>query len=284
MRVSDFSTDVMIFYLIPVIIILICLLAIIFIVIKKLPNLTALKVETIPSEKENQVKNRIIIERLARKALKAKQLLVELGGPLIGEFKRIFNDFYQRILELEKKNLKPQPLKEIDVKQESKLKIEEAKNNLMEKNFEAAEKICIEILELDIKNLEAYEILAEIYLARKEYKKARETYRYLIKLFSKIAAASQVESEKHRLANYCANLGWVYQLENKNTYALNYYQKAIELEPNNPRFLDLLLKICIILKNKNLAQQTFSALAQADPENQKLAEIQGEIENLSEDK
>ena len=270
----------MLIYFIPLAIIILSLLVILAIVIKKLPNLAAIRIETIPSEKEGQVKNRIITERLARKFLKFRQLMGELTKPLINQMAKSANEIYQKILELEKKNLTPQPLKEIDVRQQVKEKLEQVKKFLDEKDLAAAETVCIEILQLDLKNLDAYQYLVGIYLEKKEYKKSRETLRYLIKLLVKIVNGREGDVEKHRLANCYADLGWVYQLENKNTYALNYYQKAIELEPNNPRFLDLLLKICIILKNKNLAQEIFLALSNADPENQKLAEIRSEIENL----
>jgi tetratricopeptide (TPR) repeat protein len=78
-----------------------------------------------------------------------------------------------------------------------------------------------------------------------------------------------------------AELGEVYELENKPDMALKQYQKAVEMEPSNPRLLDLLLKISIIMKRKDLAQQAFTDLRNADPENKKLAELQTEIDAMS---
>ena len=77
-----------------------------------------------------------------------------------------------------------------------------------------------------------------------------------------------------------ADLGWIYQLERKNTYALANFQKAVDCEPSNPRFLDLLLKISILLKNKDLAWRAYNGLKEADPENKKLPELKEEITTL----
>jgi tetratricopeptide (TPR) repeat protein len=133
-------------------------------------------------------------------------------------------------------------------------------------------------VELNPRNAEVYEILTKIYLEKKEYKKAREVCRYLMKLLVK--GVGETAPEKHRLANCYSDLGWIYELENRPAQAAVNYQKAVDLEPNNPRFLDLLLKISIILKNKNLANRVFNSLRQADPDNQKLADIKEEIKNL----
>jgi lipopolysaccharide biosynthesis regulator YciM len=220
--------------------------------------------------------------------LDIKKVFIEILKPLFGGFKDRLNKFYQNILKLEKENLKESqmalhrsgPLKKIDLKQGIKDKLAEAEKLSAEQSFNDAEEICISIIELDPKNVEAYEILIKIYTEKKEYKKARETCRYLIKLLIKNKAEEEGSVEKHRLANCYADLGTVYQLEQKNSLALKNFQKAVDLESNNPRFLDLLLKISIILEDKNLALQVFNALKKANPDNQKLNEIKDQINQI----
>ncbi|MFA5022460.1 MAG: tetratricopeptide repeat protein [Patescibacteria group bacterium] len=267
----------MIYYLIPLIIIVASLIAILFIVAKKFPNLAAINVESIPKEKETQVINRIMVDRLSRNFLFFKKIFLEVFGPLWKNLSDLGSSIYQNIADLEKKNL-AQPLNQIDLRQQATDKFEEAKKILAEGNLEKTEEICISIIEFDPKNLDAYQMLANVYLENRDYRKARETSRYLIKLMLK---AGSIDGDKHRLANAYADLGWIYQLENKNSYALTNYQKAVELEPSNPRFLDLLLKMSIILKNKTLALEVFSNLKDADPDNQKLPDLEEEIKNLS---
>jgi tetratricopeptide (TPR) repeat protein len=269
----------MIFYIIPGIIIIISFLAIIFIIVKKFPNLAVINVESIAKEKELKVRNRIMIQRLARKAIGWQKVTMEILKPLFDKLMIYGQGLYQKAAELEKKNLNPQPLNQIDINQQVKDNLESAKKSMADQNFTPAEDLCVKVVQLDPKNFEVYEILAEIYWQTKEYRKARETTRYLLKLLNKLGSGV----DKHALANCYADLGWIYQLEKKYQYALVNYRKAAELESSNPRFLDLLLKISIILKNKNLAIQTLNELRVADPDNQKLAEIEAEVDAMPDD-
>ena len=271
----------MILYIIPAITILVSLSVIIFILVKKLPQLSSINIESIAEEKESKVRNRIITERLLRNLIAARKISAEILRPIVKDLTRIGQTFYQRIIELEKAGLqKTQPLKQIDQSQEIKEKLAEADKMLAGGDFVKVEEIAISVLELDKKNFEAYELLAGVYREKKEYKKARQTCRYLIRLLNKEEDEAKAESQKHLLANCHADLGAVYQEEGKSSQALSSFEKAVELEPNNPRFLDLLLKVCIILKDKNLAKQVFTELKKADPENQKLAELKDEIDGL----
>src|SRR3989339_285760 len=56
--------------------------------------------------------------------------------------------------------------------------------------------------------------------------------------------------------------------------------KALEIEPNNPRYLDTKLEISIIKKDKKQAQETYKKLAEVNPENQKLNELKKQIDEL----
>jgi len=270
----------MIFYLIPLILIGVSLVIMIFVIVKKFSSLAAINIESIAEEKEGQVKNRIILERLGRNLVSLKKILIKIINPLKKALGLFGRQIYNKAVELEKDSLKKsQPLKRTDINKDVEGKLVKAEKFLANQDFTKAEEICISIIELDSKNLDAYELLTKVYLEKKEYKKARGTCRYLMKLLIKNGA--EANGAKHRLANCYADLGLIYQSENKNSYALNNFQKAVEIEPHNPRFLDFLLKICIILKNKNLAQKAFVSLEKADPENQKLAELKKEIDKLT---
>ncbi|MFA6411036.1 MAG: tetratricopeptide repeat protein [Candidatus Buchananbacteria bacterium] len=271
----------MIYYLIPLVVIIASFVGIFLIVSKKFPNLAAINVESIPKEKEAKVINRIMIERLNRKFITTTKTLQKVFEPIGKATVDLSNRIYQNITDLEKKTSQAQaPLGQIGIAQQVADKLEEVKEIFSQGDFTKAEEICISIIELDPKNLEAYQILSNVYLANKDYKKARETCRYLLKLMNKTSASNPALIDKHKIANSCADLGWIYQLENKNSFALTNYQKAVELEPNNPRFLDLLLKVSIMLKNKSLASEVFSNLQQTDPDNQKLPDLEAEIKNL----
>lgn len=279
----------MIFYFIPLIIIIASLSAIIYIVVKKLPNLAAINIESIAAEKENRVRNRIMIERLSRSFLKFKKTLEVILRPLLEDISLAWKNFYQKTIELEKENLKKAqlasrrsgPLKKIDINQEIKDKLKPVKKLLADNHLDRAEEQCIAVVGLDPKNLDAYEFLTQIYREKKEYKRAREICRHFLKLLNKINNSKKVNGSRDRLANAYADLGTIYELEGKYSNAVNNYQKAVGFEPNNPRFLDLLLKISIMLKNKPLAKEVFAALKKANPDNKKLSELETEVSSLS---
>ena len=96
----------MLYYLIPLIVIIISILLMIFIVVRKLPQLAAINVETIAKEKETKVKNRIIIDRLARRFSQLKKLLIYLFEPLVKSLQITGTKIYEKTLELEKKESK----------------------------------------------------------------------------------------------------------------------------------------------------------------------------------
>ena len=269
----------MIIYFIFFAVVIASAIIIIYIVVKKFPNLAVMNVETIAKEKENLVRNRIMLNRLLRKFYNLRKITTNIFQPGVSSLVMSLRDFYQKTIELEKQAL-AQPLKQLDLAQQVKDQLAEIEKLIVAQDFVTAEENCIEVIKLDPRNLEVYKFLTEIYLNKKEYKKARETCRFLLKLLSKTVNSKNGVGDKHQLANVYSDLGWIYQLENRYTFALANFKKAVELEPSNPRFLDLLLKISILLKDKNLALQVFSDLKQADPENQKLAEIKSEIDSL----
>ena len=57
----------------------------------------------------------------------------------------------------------------------------------------------------------------------------------------------------------------------------------MEIEPNNPRYLDLAITLAIEVKNKNYASSLFDRFQEVNPENAKLAELFEEISSLSEE-
>ena len=57
-------------------------------------------------------------------------------------------------------------------------------------------------------------------------------------------------------------------------------REALDLEPNNPRYLDLILDLSIMKKDKEEASRYFEKLAAVNPENQKLADWKEKIDSL----
>jgi len=62
--------------------------------------------------------------------------------------------------------------------------------------------------------------------------------------------------------------------------ALEYNRLALDAEPNNPRYLDLILDLSIMRKDKKLALESWEKLAAANPDNNKLADLRSKIDSL----
>ena len=67
--------------------------------------------------------------------------------------------------------------------------------------------------------------------------------------------------------------------ENKEE-AIDNISRALVIEPNNPRYLDMMLEISIINKDKIKALDAYNKLIEVNPDNQKLAGFKEEIEKL----
>ena len=57
--------------------------------------------------------------------------------------------------------------------------------------------------------------------------------------------------------------------------------QAVELEPQNPKYLDLLIEIAIICGNKDLALKGYGELRLVNPENQKLHSFKDRIYKIN---
>ena len=68
----------------------------------------------------------------------------------------------------------------------------------------------------------------------------------------------------------------------KKEEALLNFKEAVRLSPNDPKNLDTLFSAAIEVKDKYLANTTFDKLKQADPNNQKLDEIEEKLKVLNE--
>ena len=260
--------------IIPLIIILFALAVILYIVFKKLPLLANFDIKTIPKEKESETKEKIINERIQRKA----RFFYTKIDPFI---KKVTSFGQVKIKTVQNK------LKDLEEKYKHKLdkgtlitkeeyddlnadiekKLDEGHELMEKEEYEKSEKIYIEIISLDSKNIEAYRGLGSLYFLQKNYDEARQVFEHILKInpndssaFSELAEI-YLKIEEYRKAK-------------ENT------EKALKIQPNNPKFLDLLIKINIIRKDKIKAESVLQKLKVVNPENKKIKDFEEEIKQL----
>lgn len=254
--------------IIPLILILLSFSVIIVIIVRKFPVLANLDVENIPKEKEAKFKEKIISGRLKRNIYQYSSKLKRFTTPISKTVNAFFKWAYNKLHELKDvyKNQEELPKEEVETKADELLI--EAKELIREESMEEAEKILIEIINIDNKNIEAFKTLGELYYERKNFIEARETLQHVLRL----------EKEESGEINF--DLSLVYKEMGDIDEAVNSIKKALTIEPNNPRYLDTLFEISIINKDKAEALSAYNKLKKANPENQKLDEMKAQIDEM----
>ncbi len=280
--------------IIPLILILISLSVIIIIIGKKFSLLANLDVENIQSEKEAKFKERIISNRFERNLIKYYNIIKDLVGPFGQNVQNIFKSFFNKLLEIKEKYREDKRFETIDIKQKINQLFLEAEELKKGGDIEKAERKLIEIIAIDSKNIDAFKNLGRLYLENKNYNEAKQTFEHILKLietnqevqdyFIKTSKGDyDIDNDNSilfKLPSIYFDLALTYQaLEDFDVAILN-LKKALEIEPNNPKYLDTLLEISIIKKDKGLAVNTLEKLKKANPENQKLMEFEKRINEM----
>lgn len=271
----------MVFDFIPIILIIFSLAIIIVIIIRRLPDLKSLDISSIIEERESEVKKRIVAERLARKTDELRAKISPLTKRFLKILETIIKKAYFKILELEQsyKDKEPELKKELaSIKDKETDLLAVGQKYQKAKNFVEAEKIYLELISLNKKNLHAYQGLGEVYLEKKDYDQAIETFVYLTKNLK--AKKELSNGDKHLLAVSFFDLAQIHKYLEKLDRAKKYLEQALELEPNNPRYLDLMVEICIILKDKIRALGYLKKLKKVNPDNVKIKEFATKIKEI----
>ncbi|MFA4941559.1 MAG: tetratricopeptide repeat protein [Patescibacteria group bacterium] len=259
--------------IIPLILILISLGIVIFIVVKKFSVLAAMDVDNIPAEKEAIVKERIISNRLKRNIFKWSSKggkVFRFFGDKIGILAQIF---YKKLHEL-KDSYKTEVILATGDKEK---KIEElsaqAKEMIGDEEIKEAERKLIEIIGLDSQNIEAFKSLGDLYLENKNYEEAKQTFKHILKLMKDSEEVAEIGEINFNLALANKAAGNLAE-------SLADIKEALKYAPSNPRYLDTMLEISIIKKDKIFALDALKKLERANPDNQKLEDFREQIKEL----
>ena len=266
--------------LIPILLLLGCVAGIAVIVGRKLPRLKTLNVESIPAERELRLKQRLLATRLRRRLQAMWRAMAALARPVVRRLAQRIKGLSQRMQELEAKYRRPaSPTAALPTPEELSAILAAADQLQAQGERGKAEDTLMQAVQHDPRHVGAYERLGALYLEAREYVKARDVYSYLVKLLRRHPPAGN--NVKARAAGYHLNLATAYLELGRKAQALQAARKAVGLDPNNPRLLDCLLKISILVKDKALAETTWRALRLTDPDNAKLDELRTQIDQLS---
>lgn len=259
------------------ILIILSLLAVGAVVFRKFTVLANIDVENIESEKQAAVKKRIVSEKFQRSLNKWLKKLWRWVGPFFIMLNNFFAWLYRCLLHWKEKYSQTDLQPHQDVAQQVSSLFAQAQDLIHKEDLAGAENKYIEIIGLDSKSFKAFQLLGQLYLDRQNYQEAEQTLRHAAKL--KMTGQSEPVKDLE-LANVYYYLSQVYQAQNDTLGAVKSLKQALEIEPNNPRYLDKMIDLCIIVKNKGEAFDACQKLEQVNPENQKLADLKQKITNL----
>lgn len=272
------------FDIIPLVLILLSLSVIAVIVVRKFSVLANLNIDTIQVEREARFKEQIISNRIKRNWFRYYMRVVKVARPAWGWMVSFAQDRYAKIVTyrdnaaVAKKNVKPATEESVD--DMTKRMFFEADEFIKNDDFDAAEKIYIAIIGLDSQNTVAFKSLGELYLSKKNYVEAKQTMEHAIRLSENVTLSPEKSFKEYQLAGIYFNLAGICRdMENFDEAVAN-IDKALSIEPNNPRYLDTKLEISIMKKDGEAARRVFAKLKEVNPENQKLDEVLKQIEEL----
>ncbi|MFA6394180.1 MAG: tetratricopeptide repeat protein [Patescibacteria group bacterium] len=280
--------------IIPLILILLSLAVMTGIVVRKFSALANLDIESIPAEKESRFKERIIGNRLKRNLTYWNAKTFKSFSFIGGKLGELFSFLLARLLRLKEKYRADRDLTKSGNEEKTARPVLELLNEadaaIKSESYEEAEKKLIEIISLQSRNLKAFKKLGGLYSLKKQYEEARQSYAHILKLIEDEEAGivnSRDENSEEQLKNLSLERGQVYfelsrvfsEKENYDEAAKN-MKEALKIEPLNPKYLDTMIEISIIGKDKIAALDALKRLEKANPENQKLKEFKERIGEL----
>ena len=247
------------------IIMLLSLLGIGFVFVRKIPQLRVIDISSLPKERERQVKEQLILSKLQRtggaKILRVARvssgvvtLLSKYGRRAVQKLYRI-EQYYQKLKHASEEGM--HSYSEETIRQ----RLESAMELIRQEEYIPAEKIFIDIISHNPKNVQGYESLGNMYLTSGQLDQARETLMFALRL------ASDDASVNSSLAELELKLG-------NPRLALSYLQKAVEKRPKNPRYLDYYIDVSLQVGALKEARKGLQVLKEVNPENKKIEEFE----------
>lgn len=245
--------------------------AVVTVVARKFRILRAIDVKAITEDRHERLKGDLIAKRLSRKFVDVWKTVVTTTDPARRGAQKLYHAAVTKVETLEREyrvrsHLRGSPNNPQSIARVVAL-LEEAQQLLKDGEAEKAEQKFIEVISLHPTSAQAFQGLGEIYLAHKDYQHAKESLRHAIKL-APLATVNYLD------------LAELYQRTGQPAKAAEQCQKAVALEPNDPKNLDALITACIMSGDHPHASATLKQLEAVNPENQKLAELRESVAAL----
>lgn len=236
---------------------------------------------TIRAEQERKVRERIVNQRFDRRLRHALGPIQRAGRAFGERISQTYRQVEERLAHAARVSVaEPE-----DVAQPSEgiqgLLIEATRHEIAGR-FAEAERAYLEVLRHDDRQFQAYRGLGSLYMAQRQYAQAREIFLFLERIqgcndtcyasLAEIAESTgdiaQVETMRKRAVDSAprsatrhAELASFYLANGSPDYALASARRASELDPENPRMLELCLEAAILVPDRGEAERRYERLS-----------------------
>ena len=235
----------------------------IVIALRKAPQLSIVDPLSSREAKTREKKRAILEERMTRQVEEKTRAAWKGLRPVVKALQDGFRRLAGKLTALERRYVERQRKGVIDAA-ELRHMIDEARDMIAAERYDVAEKTLIGVVSHDPKNAAAYELLGRMYIEQKQYAEAKEALEFLLKISPKDASV-------------LAALGEVFEAQGDVGKAFEYYGKAKDVSPNNPKYLDFFIGAAIEARDFLEAQRAVDHLREVNPENQKIPEFEEKI-------
>jgi len=269
-----------------IILLIIALAVILFIILHKMPLLANIDVDNLPAEQATAKKSATINNRIRRQLARHGWWWRNILSPIYAKIQGFFGRGYAKLQRLHRQQVKTKlQLQGLNEQRANELLLE-ANEALSQGRVNEAEQLALESLELDQRQIDGFAVLAEVYNEAKKYKEAQEVWQYIIKRLTQKYRAEELrrrpeaKNTKQKLADYYYLLGQSYYRNDQLDRADHYLRQALKLAPKNPRYLDTMLAVSIMRKDRVTAVLILDTLTAVDPNNGNLSNYLEQIKQL----
>lgn len=264
----------MIWNVILIVVLVVCVAVVMWLGVKKLPELRVVDPSSSKEAKAKELKHTILRKRLERiGGERAAALRRNVFTPIATGLQNVVRRAAGKLTAIERTYVERQKGggEKLHNPEVLRALVREAEELIDNERYEAAEKKLIEVVSHDPKNIPAYEHLGHLYLVTKDFAGARETFQFLTRL-------------SPRDASVLASLGEVADAEGRHEDARGFYKQALDISPKNPKYIDFYISAAIEGGDVHEATTALEHLRESNPENQKIAEFEEMIEELRNEK
>jgi len=257
-------------WLVPLIVLIIAIAVIVFLGLRHLNEVAAVDVSTDPKRAKRDQKMNMYVKRISRLGDEKTKTAKSAAGSVSRGLKKSVKGLYKRAQALERhyKRLQKETQQGVAGTREVRETLRKEAEDLIDKgSFAAAEQRLIELLSLDQKNSDVYEILGNLYMKMRQWDQARQTFQY---------AHALVPDD----ASIVTSLGELAMRDGQTKEAVAFFNTAVDLKPNNPKYLDFLIESSILADDRKLAIKGLKLLKVANEDNKKIPEFEERVHSM----